>query len=139
MNTEIQTIIDSSKKIIIKKTHIIVFFKKTMIAGPGIDAVLQSVKSLTTGLVLILQKNKKIQIPLEAKYPCVGLIIIDDETDQIRRELIEENFLFLPSKIKKLRKEDAFLYAHLLVEKNKDFKISYKGEILNTKKFLYGE
>lgn len=138
MNTELKTIIDSSKKIIIKKTHIIIFLKKTRNSGTCAGTVLSSLKSLTTGLVLILQKNKKIQNPLEARYPCIGIIIIGG-TEQIQSELMKETFLFLPSKIKKLSKEDAFLYAHLLVEKNKDFKISYKGEILNTKKFLYGE
>lgn len=138
MNTELKTIIDSSKKIIIKKTHIIIFLKKTRNSGACAGTVLSSLKSLTTGLVLILQKNKKIQNPLEARYPCIGIIIIGG-TEQIQSELMKETFLFLPSEIKKLSKEDAFLYAHLLVEKNKDFKISYKGEILNTKKFLYGE
>ena len=67
------------------------------------------------------------------------MIFGEIKINEIWHKALEEKFIFLPSRTIKLTKEQAFLHAHLCVEKNKDFKISYKGEILNTKKFLYGE
>lgn len=138
MNVEIQTIIDASKKIIIKKTHIIIFLKENKRSVLSVVAIIKELKKTEKGLILILQKNRKIQIKEKAHYPCLGIVIFG-EINEIWHKALEEKFMFLPSRTIKLTKEQAFLHAHLCVEKNKDFKISYKGEILNTKKFLYGE
>lgn len=138
MNAEIQTIIDASKKIIIKKTHIIIILKENKRSALSVAIIIKELKKTVKGLILILEKNRKIQNARNARYPCLGVVALG-EINEIWHKALEEKFTFLPSRVIKLTKEQAFLYAHLCVEKNKDFKISCNGEILNTTKFLYGE
>lgn len=138
MNAEIQTIIDASKKIIIKKTHIIIILKENKRSVLSVETIIKKLKKTVKGLIFILQKNRKIQIKENALYPCLGIVALG-EINETWHKALEEKFTFLPSRVIKLTKEQAFLYAHLCVEKNKDFKISHRGEILNTTKFLYGE
>lgn len=138
MNADIKTIIDYAKKIIIKKNYIIVFLKNDKRSSLTLKKIIDTLESITNGLVLILEKDKKLNIINQASYPCDGVIAISEKKINWD-ELLKEKFVFLPSKITKLTKEQAFIYAHSLVEENKDFKISHQGEILNTKKFLYGE
>lgn len=138
MNAEIQTIIDASKKIIIKKTHIIIILKENKRSAFSVAIIIKELKKTVKGLILILGKNRKIQNARNARYPCRGVVALG-EINETWHKALEEKFTFLPSRVIKLTKEQAFLYAHLCVEKNKDFKISHRGEILNTTKFLYGE
>lgn len=44
MNVEIQTIIDASKKIIIKKTHIIIFLKENKRSVLSVVAIIKELK-----------------------------------------------------------------------------------------------
>lgn len=139
MNAEIQAIIDASKKIIVKKTHLIIFLKENKRSALSVATIIKELKKTVKGLILVLQKNnRKIKTPRNANYPCFGIVVVG-EINEIWDKALEEKFIFLPSRVTKLTKEQAFLHAHLCVEKNKDFKILHEGKILNTTKFLYGE
>lgn len=59
MNAEIQTIIDASKKIIIKKTHIIIILKENKRSALSVAIIIKELKKTVKGLILILEKTEK--------------------------------------------------------------------------------